>query len=214
MQLPPKANPGDPISAKAWNLMIDYLRSLTPQPTSGARMFHGPSGTSYKPKRQPRSQPGTIEVLPLQLIVAPSTTVAGPSPVTTYNIRIAQSTVAGDNLIAEGYFHYADDPPAIIALTGKGPGDNGVIIAEIDIDDAGDGSIVDGGVSIYSDDTYHQATTDDRIAGNYFIAIGTWSISTAGVLSVSNSRYGPINIVIYRDYFAAAAPFYNLVVTY
>ena len=53
MRLPLKVQPGDPIKASEWNVMVDYLRSITPQSgavSGGVRVARGISGITFTGK--------------------------------------------------------------------------------------------------------------------------------------------------------------------
>ena len=53
MRLPLKVQPGDPIKASEWNVMVDYLRSITPQSgafSGGVRVTRGSSGVTFTGK--------------------------------------------------------------------------------------------------------------------------------------------------------------------
>jgi len=199
MPLPRKVKPGDPIRAADWNNLLDYVRASTPLPGSGVRITRGSGGTTFAVGAT-RKTSSSSTLQPFELVDATTYNNGKPS----YAIRVTKSTLAGDDLTGSSgksaqYFSDGDTPPFIIQLSSASPGSSGVIVAEVDIDANGDGSIVDNGLSIYNADT---TPADDRPGGSYYAQIGSWSIdAVTGVMSINNDRYGPIQIQVCPAYF-------------
>ena len=111
----------------------------------------------------------------------------------TNKVRVFASTIAGGSATDLG-FAEGDDPPYLLTVSGTG-----VVWGGITIDTAGavTSRWIDSGASLPADedDTFH-------------VEIGTYSVA-AGQLTVSNSRFGPIEAGICRNWFAAEAPFYG-----
>ncbi len=108
-------------------------------------------------------------------------------------VRIHASTLGGE--LPDG-FSDGDEPPYIVSVTG-----NGKIWGGISINDStGEitGRWLDKGTTVPAN------TTTEK-----YVLIGSWW-STGDTLLLSNSRYGPIDVDICRNWFAAASPFYGV----
>ena len=86
LQLPREVNPNEPIRASEWNLIVRYLRSITPRSSPDNRVITGPGGTKHQP-RMPRSSPSGLV----------SGVAANPFQVISF------SPVDGDTSGASGY---------------------------------------------------------------------------------------------------------------
>lgn len=100
-------------------------------------------------------------------------------------VRVYASTIAGGTEVGAG-FSFGDDPPLLFSAS------SGYIQAKVTID--GDGAVISRSiekVTSLSEDT----------ATDFHCLIGV--VSSAGqTFNVGNSRYGPIDAVICRDWFS------------
>ena len=72
MALPRKVKPGDPIRAADWNNLLDYVRSVTPLPSSGLRVTRGPGGTTFAVASNPsRAGSAPEEDFPFKVVADP-----------------------------------------------------------------------------------------------------------------------------------------------
>ena len=182
-----------------WSKVLEaYLRSITPRSSSNITIATGPGGTSFRALEPQRPSPpsATQGVQPLQLVVTtdPADTSTPPAP----KIRVYASTVAGGASTDLGFA--PGDTPAYY-LTPR----VGVVQAGITLDDS-TGEITSRWIEIVSALT---ADTDT----NHYVEIGAVSRTTSGGVTTwtaHNSRYGPINAQICRNWFAAESPYYGV----
>lgn len=199
MQLPPIPQPGKPLEATWGERVVDYLRSLTPGSSPTVQAIHLKGGCTYHAK--PGKGGAPAEIKPFQLIVASS---GGEAP--TPMIRVVPSTLAGGSSTDLG-FAAGDDPQYLLSPA------EGVLVGGITFDSTGDGAITSRWLEIM--DTFPDP---DTVAdGTDYVEIGTvhWvddalDLVHGGHWSVTNSRYGPINAQICRNWFAAEAPFFGV----
>ena len=111
-------------------------------------------------------------------------------------IRVVTSTLAGE---PPSGFSEGDDPPYLLTPSGSA----GFVWGGVTIDPE-DGTIVENGVFLDIGDTVPEDEDD-----TFYVQIGSWTLE-AGVLTVVNDRYGPIDANICRNWFAAASPFYGV----
>ena len=157
--------------------------------------------SSILPQR-PRASEDAVksrqEPKPFQLIVATDSadTSVPPAP----KIRVVPSTLVGGSSTDLG-FSEGDDPPYLLDPS------EGVLIGGFTWDDS-TGEITSRWLEI-------QSPVPDSSTGTSYVEIGTvhWvadDSDAGGYWTVSNSRYGPINATICRNWFAAEAPYYGV----
>jgi hypothetical protein len=114
-------------------------------------------------------------------------------------IRVVSSTLAGGSSADLG-FALGDEPPYLLAPSA------GVLIGGITFGPT-TGLIATRWLEIQAIFPDPSGVPD----GTDYVEIGTVAWDAANeVWTVSNSRYGPINITICRNWFAAEAPFYSV----
>lgn len=120
-------------------------------------------------------------------------TSAPGSPSTT-RIRVYPSTLAGGSSTDLG-FSEGDEPPFLLVP------EEGILVGGITVDQQ-TGEVTSRSIEILSE---MPADTDDT----FYVEIGTIALD-AGTWSVSNSRYGPINVQICRNWYAAEEPYFGV----
>jgi hypothetical protein len=124
-----------------------------------------------------------ITLRPLQLSIINEGTTETPD----WKVRVLPSTVAGGSALDLG-FSEGDDPPFLLEAA------EGVVQAIVTIDETG--AVVDRAIEIAETLT---ADTDTE----FYVEIGTASYDgETETWSVNNSRYGPIDATICRDWFS------------
>lgn len=150
-----------------------------------------------RPRATEDSLPAKASFQPFQLVVASS---GGSTP--TPKIRVIPSTLAGGSSTELG-FSAGDDPPYLLDPQ------EGVIVGGITWDTT-TGEITSRWLEIkdsFPDPSYVPDGTD-------YVEIGTvhWvddESEAGGHWTVANSRYGPINATVCRNWFASEAPFFR-----
>ncbi|MEI6491596.1 MAG: hypothetical protein WCO94_03525 [Verrucomicrobiota bacterium] len=196
--LPPEPSSGYPIIDWA-RLVMSFLRRIRPIGGPGIRINEGTNGFTISVEKgdSPDVQDSPK---PFQLFVAtdPADTSVPPTP----KIRVIPSTLAGESSTDLG-FSTGDDPKYFLDPS------EGVLVGGITWD-TGTGEITSRWLEILSTFPDPSGVAD----GTDYVEIGTvhWvadDSEAGGHWTVSNSRYGPINATICRNWFAAEAPFFG-----
>ena len=190
--LPPTPSTGKPIIE--WALEAQKtLRRLRPVAGPGIRITEGTNNLIISADRSAGGS-GAAEVKPFQLSVVMSDDET-PVPM----IRVVASTLAGGSSTGgtpDLDFSEADIPPFLLTPA------VGVLVGGITINET-TGAITSRWLEILSE---MPADEDDT----FYIEIGTVAQDEDDVWYVNNSCYGPVGVVICRNWFASAVPFFNV----
>jgi hypothetical protein len=124
---------------------------------------------------------GTASIRPFELKIINTSQTQNP----IWNIRIYPSTLVGGSSLDLG-FSLGDDPPFLLDA------EDGIVEGKITIDE--DGNVVDRTIQIVANLSANTLT-------DFYVEIGTVVQLQGGGFSASNSRYGPIDANICRDWF-------------
>jgi hypothetical protein len=173
------------LSADRLNTILTEIRRNKPKGERGITVRQSGDGTYIGlAAALPAGKGGTtITLRPLQLSIINESTTESPD----WKVRVLPSTVAGGSAIDLG-FSEGDDPPFLLEAA------EGVVQAIVTIDEAG--TVIDRAIEIAETLT---ADTDTE----FHVEIGTASYDgETETWSVNNSRYGPIDATICRDWFS------------
>lgn len=193
MKLPDIPDTGATYIPRAWfKDLRAYLQAITPQRGGHIYPETRPGGTTFWSRIQAGSSSST-ELKPFELVLTNH-----PDSPSTKVIRIVSSTLAGGSAADLG-FNLGDDPISFFSPMA------GVVQGGIQIDPS-DGSIIDRWLDLVEELGENTATI-------FYVEIGTVGGDAEAGWTVSNSRYGPIDATICRNWFAAEEPFYGVTFT-
>lgn len=181
MLRPKKVKAGDPILAEKINELIDAIMERTPLSFFNGFLTPLPHGFHVRTKGGGSS--GSLAGLQSLQLVNTSTE-------DTRKIRVVAGSIAGE---MPAGMSPGDDP--ICELTGI-PG-SGYVLAKITY-------TTSTGV-ITAREIIQQAEAPEETDGVVYVLIGSWSIDEDDVMHLSNARYGPIDLMICRDWYASPA---------
>jgi hypothetical protein len=137
-------------------------------------------------------RPRAVVSSPVVAAALQSLELVNASDESAKKIRVVYGTIAGESPTG---FADGDDPHYVLTVTGSG--------------------VVYGGISIDSEGAI-TARWVDRAAElpedtdtDFHVVIGTFSIDSE-ILSIAQGRYGPIDVQICRNWYAASAPFFGV----
>lgn len=189
LPLPSDPQPGEGIITWARGVQA-CLRRLRLTSGPGIRINEGANSTAISADPG-KGGGGTPAPQPFALRVETDPDDTSPSPAP--KIRVYASTLAGGSSADIG-FADGDDPPYLFSPL------VGVVQGGLTIDT--DGKITSRWLEIV-------ASLSDDTDDTFYVEIGTVAQDDDGNWTTSNSRYGPINATICRNWFAAEAPFYG-----
>ena len=219
MPLPRKVKPGDPIRASDWNDLIDFVRSVQVQPSSGVRVTRGGSGT-------------TLTVAPPKRSVGGSTAFDFTLTGTSSNdgspqVTLSFGTVTGDGIALKNGVNpwpeelTADNTPPW-SDTKDAPGNPwyAYLIVIVDSDPAGDGTqppVIDSiSWDVYDQPQYDSTPTTDSSGsttnqyGTYYFLLGVGDITpdgkTARVANTTGKGSQVFGFCGVTGYFSTAGP--------
>jgi hypothetical protein len=172
------------LSADRLNSILAEIRRNKPLPGRGITVRQTGQGTAIdlaaSPGRGGVITPTTIR--PFHLAVVNVSETEEPE----WKIRVYPSTLAGGSSTDIG-FALADDPPYLITA------EEGIVQGGITVDE--DGEVTSRWLEIVAS---LSADTDT----NFYVEIGTVQEPEENVFEVNNSRYGPIDAQICRNWFS------------
>jgi hypothetical protein len=174
----------------------DNFREATLQPGVGYTVTNSPGGASLVVKAGAGAA-AVASGLPFQLIVTtdPADTSSPPAPM----IRVIPSSLAGGSMTDLG-FSLGDDPPYFLEPT------EGLLVGGITWGTS-DGQVTSRWLEILTELPAAEDGTD-------YVEIGTvhWASddsAAGGKWVVTNTRYGPVYAIIFRDWGAASPPYFR-----
>lgn len=189
MPFDPKKTKGPKWLRDAFQGLYDEIMRNRPVSGIGTMVYDAPGGRPVNAIGG--SSTSSLFYEPFRLI----STDNGADPI-SLRIRITASTLGGGSSEDLG-FAEGDDPPYLLTPSGSG----GFVWGGITVDQT-DGTITSRFLDI-------GASVPEDTATEFYVEIGSYVID-ADTLTVSNSRYGPINATICRNWFASESPFYGL----
>ena len=188
MRLPLKVNPGDPVRASEWNVMVDFLRSLLPNPSSGVRVTRGPSGTTFTADSGRGRTPTIVLPIPLFRIIDKSD--KDGLKIGIYGGTVLDVQTGGRAYLAE---------------------DIGLITAKFTTQEVSGDGVVWLGIS-YDEDTHHASnsvwfatgsTVPNNDSGELYVVLGSWGVSSDGKsLNVASNDVGGLTFYSWRNWYS------------
>jgi hypothetical protein len=171
------------LGASTLNQILRELESLRITRVVNGTFRKLPGGTEITVAPQGGGSSAPITLRPFQLSIINEGTTETPD----WKVRVLPSTVAGGSALDLG-FSEGDDPPFLLEAA------EGVVQAIVTIDETG--TVIARAIEIAETLT---ADTDTE----FHVEIGTASYDDeTETWSVNNSRYGPIDATICRDWFS------------
>ncbi len=179
------------LTADKLNAIVDAVRECQLIPSSSLLIGKHPSGTSVEVRRQQgASQSDSYQQFQLVVMVDPADIVGGDK------IRVIPSTLAGGSSVDLGFS--TGDRPGYYLDPSEGVLQGGITIS------ATTGEITSRWLEIVG-------TLSEDTDTSFFIEIGTVHYNTvAEAWECSNSRFGPINATVCRNWYASEAPYFGV----
>ena len=175
------------LSADRLNSILAEIRRNKPLPGRGITVRQTGQGTAIDLAASiPRGAGGSNQIRPFQLAVVNVSETEEPE----YKIRVYPSTLAGGSSSDLG-FAVGDDPPFLLNAQG------GYLQGGITIDV--NGEVTSRWLEIVEEIS---APSSDENGQTFYIEIGMIAANEDGTFSVGNTRYGPIDARICRNWFS------------
>lgn len=171
------------LSADRLNSILTEIRRNKPLPGRGVTVRQTGQGTAIDLAASiPRGTSAPATIRPFELAVVNVSETSTPE----WKIRVYPSTLAGGSSTDLG-FELADEPPFLLDA------EEGVVQGGITID--AEGIVTDQWIEIAN-------TLSPNTETDFYVEIGTVQQLPQNKFAVTNSRYGPIDANICRDWFS------------